>query len=411
MRHLSNSAWQKPGSYGASNRAPNRATMGAVMGTKQQRAITTPGQSTRKRKSTTTIVTTPTPPGHAHRVRAATRAESGGAGGSALEVPAVSREQMAKLKSIMARHHQLLLQQATLSVRVAYVQMVRKHGGVNVVGGGQFSPHGGRGGSATASYLQGQRGAQSSSSSLPRSQLDAKSLTFCARSVPDAQSCSYVNDFFGGESPEELSECLDGSVGMLHDLEQNWKDAERYSLQLQETRERRQRRQQRALAPNNGANAVGGRRNLDFGEEGSESAEDANVGGSGGHRPLTRSAFTRTLLERELEDSRSGNDESAGGASTEPSPRKVPRREGGGRRSVFEVRGLGRVKDAISAIDNSVKDIQSGLRGKAGDAAGTNILIPDSVSLICLLVLASIDCVLRGKSRVQSRLFVFLRTC
>ena len=53
---------------------------------------------------------------------------------------------------------------------------------------------------------------------LPASRLETKSLTFISK--PVASECSYENDFFGGETPDELSECLDGSVGMLQDLEQ-----------------------------------------------------------------------------------------------------------------------------------------------------------------------------------------------
>ncbi len=104
----------------------------------------------------------------------------------------------------MAKHHQLLLQQAALSVRAAYVQKVRKEDGV-------FS----RGTSPTGPTI---RRGKKADSSLPEARLDVKSLTFLTQPVDDG--CSYVNDFYGGEAPEELSECLDGAVGMLQDLEQ-----------------------------------------------------------------------------------------------------------------------------------------------------------------------------------------------
>ena len=204
---------------GPSSRGPggNACNAGAVMGTMQQRAITTPGASTKKRKSTTTVVTTPPPSSAIGIGRADGDDATSSGGGGVIEVPAVSRDQMARLRGIMARHHQLLLQQATLSVRAAYVQKVRKDGVSPSKAGSNssLSP-------TTATTTNGGRrpaAKKGDSSTLPESRLDTRSLTFCSN--PYAGSgCSYPNDFHCGETPEELCEILDGAVGMLQELEE-----------------------------------------------------------------------------------------------------------------------------------------------------------------------------------------------
>ena len=159
-----------------------------IQGSHQQQSITTPGYTTRKLKSSTTVVTTPTRLGG--RITDPNQA---------IEVPAISREQVSRLRSLMASHHQLLLQQSALSVRAAFVQKVRKDGKLTA---------------NTPSPVPIRR---KKGSSLPESRLDTRTLTF---QRPAEAGCSYVNDFFGGESPEELSEGLDGSAAMLQDLEQ-----------------------------------------------------------------------------------------------------------------------------------------------------------------------------------------------
>ena len=98
---------------------------------------------------------------------------------------------------------------------------------------------------------------------------------------------------------------------------------------------------------------------------------------SDGTRRLTRSAFTRTLLEREMDqngDPSSPTKHSSGAAGG--AQHHTP-----GRVSVFDVRGLSRLKDTFSALDNSVKDIQMG-REKGKNKDGINILAPDVVSFI-----------------------------
>jgi hypothetical protein len=176
----------------------------AVAGTEQQKAITSPGHSTKKKKSTQTVVTTP-PLGWASPETSNSSLPHPSATTSSSSGPLVTRQQLHRLRSAMAKHHQLLLQQATLAVRAAYVQKLAKdnqrftHGAPtskNAVGGAGLGP-----------------------SSLPASMLNTRSLTFCA---PQGmrRECSYDNDFYHGENAEELAECLDGAVGMLQDLEQ-----------------------------------------------------------------------------------------------------------------------------------------------------------------------------------------------
>jgi len=298
---------------------------GAIMGTVQQRAITTPGISTKKKKSTTTVINTPPPLSLASGGvgRTTDGDDSTFPGGGAIEVPAVRREQLSRLRSIMARHHQLLLQQATLVVRASYVQKVR-----NVTVNGTLTK------AISMSAVK-----KEDNTTLPTSRLDSKSLTFSINPLVGS-GCSYANDFFGGETPEELTESLDGSTAMLQDLERNWKDAVRISIQQNEV----------------------------------SSQIDMTEFENGCSRRLTRSAFTKTLLERELEMDN----------QLPPSPVKQcpsllpPALNSANRSSVFDVRGLSRLKESFSVLDHSVKDVQMG-RDK-GIKTLINILSSESVS-------------------------------
>lgn len=89
-------------------------------------------------------------------------------------------------------------------------------------------------------------------------------------------------------------------------------------------------------------------------------------------RRLTRSAFTKTLQEREM-----GMVENDGESSMLPTP------SGGGavrlRNSVFAVRGLARLRETFAAIDNSVKEVRMEETNE-GDGDGPNILLPATVS-------------------------------
>jgi hypothetical protein len=182
-----------PFSKDANNTAMIPSTTIAVMGTEQQKAITSPGQSTKKKKSTQTVVTTPT------------LSTPDVNGTNASTVPTVTRQQLIRLRETMAKHYQLLLQQATLAVRAAYVAKVSKDGMMH-------HPHG-RLSSRSSVGTTARQGV------LPTSRLNSRQLTFCAPGYM-GRECNYENDFYHGENAEELAECLDGAVGMLQDLEQ-----------------------------------------------------------------------------------------------------------------------------------------------------------------------------------------------
>jgi len=308
---FSSSSWQ-------TGTAPPTGKNAAMAGTEQAQAITTPGQSTRKKKSTATIVTSPTPvmPAAASESNHAPSVQSR----TTREPPVVSQEQLRHLRATMARHHQLLLQQATLAVRAAYVQKVVGKPGkpVRAVGVDTFSP-------------------------------------------PNQSVCSYQNDFFAGETPEELSDCLDSSVSMLQDLEQHWKDAVRNSIQLAFKENNDQMARRRLLHSLGVTRASSSSHNIHT----DDAAENSNQ--SDENKRLTRSAFTRTLIERELEA------EPISGQFKPPTRQRV---------SVFEIRGLARLRETFTAIDNSVKDIYI-VRDRKRIKNGINILAPHSHSQAC----------------------------
>ena len=154
----------------------------------------------------------------------------------------------------------------------------------------------------------------------------------------------------------------------------NWKDAVRNSIQLSFSQ---------------GANPIavpqpqqGGRRNLlsSMGEEAdgtpeadSQCINNMNDLNTSLERRLTRSAFTKTLLEREMEMTILQND---GESSILPSGVNAVRH----RISVFDIRGLARLRETFSAIDNSVKEVRME-ESKEGSNGGINILHPADVSV------------------------------
>ena len=342
-------------------------------------------KSTRRKKATTTVVTAPgiLPPSAIPAANGATaagrrpQAAQHGRPKSAKDLPPVTSDQMTRLRRLVAAHQQLLLQQATLSVRAAYVQKVRKDGaapssasrGPRVVGPAA-APEG------AADPVSGGRGG----ATLPSGGLDARSLTFCAPAAHPR--VTYQNDFHCNETAEELSGLLDGAVGMLQDLEGNWKDAVRNSIQL-------------------GGNTSSGARAKARGEAGRASvcrglesdldgaANECNGGdaeaadGNGGqeNRRLTRSAFTRTLLEREEEGTSREGGHDATNAVPSSSPVRAGTRGAADRRvSVFAVRGLSRLRDTFAALDDSVRNLGRTDRAEDGGGGGAvDIIGPDEV--------------------------------
>eukprot|EP00978_Attheya_sp_CCMP212_P007947 scaffold18479_cov47-Attheya_sp.AAC.1 len=125
-----------------------------------------------------------------------------------------------------------------------------------------------------------------------------------------SSSSAAVNDFYCGETADDLAEILDGAVGMLQDLDQNRKDAIRNSIQLEAGTMKR-----RSLLPSLAAAAAAA----------TPITTDPEDGGRA--RRLTRSAFTKTLNE----------------------PRDAIS-------TAFEIKGLSRLYETFATIDNSVRN-------------------------------------------------------
>ena len=164
---------------------------------------------------------------------------------------------------------------------------------------------------------------------------------------------------------------------------QNWKDAVRNSIQLSFQPPASTAPQLRPLA------ADGGRRNLNFGDAIRPLSSDGSAGLSAGvdaveevgaRRPLTRAAFTRTLLARERERSSPPPSPSRQPSSPQPASPSRLSQPHGSRVSVFDVRGLARLRDTFAALDNSVNDIKLG-KEQENNQDGVNILVPNSVRL------------------------------
>ena len=162
----------------------------------------------------------------------------------------------------------------------------------------------------------------------------------------------------------------------------NWKDAVRSSIQLSYSG-----KSTTAGSTQHG----GGRRNLMSAiSEKSEVATDAAMedvnnsqeSNNSSDRRLTRSALTRTLLEREQGMAALLND---GESSMLPSGVDAVKR----RISVFDIRGLARLRETFSAIDNSVKEVGR-KESREGNGNGTlNILLPTDVCylpLFCCMI-------------------------
>ena len=104
--------------------------------------------------------------------------------------------------------------------------------------------------------------------------------------------------------------------------------------------------------------------------------EDVNSyhhdGNNSSERRLTRSAFTKTLMDREkgMSEQNDGDTSILPGASAA----KI-------RNSVFDIRGLSRLRETFSAIDNSVKEVR--MQELKNGNGGINILHPNDVSQAC----------------------------
>eukprot|EP00586_Coscinodiscus_wailesii_P003953 CAMPEP_0172484138 /NCGR_PEP_ID=MMETSP1066-20121228/11451_1 /TAXON_ID=671091 /ORGANISM="Coscinodiscus wailesii, Strain CCMP2513" /LENGTH=461 /DNA_ID=CAMNT_0013248441 /DNA_START=164 /DNA_END=1550 /DNA_ORIENTATION=+ len=104
-------------------------------------------------------------------------------------IPVGTPQQLSLLRQLMSQHYQLLLQQSILAVRAAHQQKMHR----------EKQPL--------------------------RSQYHTNANAIAANS----------KIYLGSETADDLTEILDGAVGMLQDLDQHRKDAMRTSLQLDET--------------------------------------------------------------------------------------------------------------------------------------------------------------------------------
>lgn len=152
---------------------------------------------------------------------------------------------------------------------------------------------------------------------------------------------------------------------------QNWKDAVRSSIQLSYS----------GKSATACSTQHGGRRNLMSAiSEKSEVAPDAVMqdtnnsqeSNNSSDRRLTRSALTRTLLEREQGMAGLLND---GESSMLPSGVDAVKC----RISVFDIRGLARLRETFSAIDSSVKEVRREESREENGNETLNILLPTDV--------------------------------
>lgn len=105
----------------------------------------------------------------------------------------------------------------------------------------------------------------------------------------------------------------------------------------------------------------------------SQSPQDGNTS----ERRLTRSAFTKTLLEREMEMTVHPNDGLGAPSGVNAVRHRI---------SVFDIRGLARLRETFLAIDNSVKEVRLEV-SKDENGAGINILSPADHGEACQLLL------------------------
>ena len=139
--------------------------------------------------------------------------------------------------------------------------------------------------------------------------------------------------------------------------------------------------------------------NINLFDGGNTSASEADHGCSSAatsSRRLTRSALNKTLLERDSESSAVQQDKESpspaknyppSSSSTSTTATNAAAHYAPSRVSVFDIRGLSRLKATFSALDNSVKDIVMG-REKGKNKDGINILAPDAVSCYCACCLS-----------------------
>jgi hypothetical protein len=218
---------------------------------------------------------------------------------AASKFPMPNQDQIFQLKKLMNQHYQILLQQATLAVRAAH--------------GNKFKVSSNRG-------------------SNKRKRVES---FFCC-----------------GETADDLAGILDGAVTMLQDLDKHRKDAIRYSIQMRRVRAKKNPRIERGGMI--GDSRIGNEHHY-YSASSVPSAARAILGDDEydsiiqDEGILTRSAFSRTLKESDwMWDVHTNSSFGMSGGNdqrtlTDPCAA-----------TIFGVRGLARLNETFSAIDNSI---------------------------------------------------------
>ncbi len=297
---------------------------------------------------------------------------------TAVQLPPVEPYQILELQELMSHHYQLLLQQSILAVRALHGNKMQKEHN---------------------NYVKGFNNQNRDTNDNLESQLDKDKFSQKQKWIADSSKFRANTFFFSGESSDDWAEILDGAVGMLQDLDQNRKDAIRYSILMEETARKQQDNNfdkdstltlsiplsTKSESMEGDASTTNSLNKVNKGKEESSS-----------RRILTRSAFSRTLKER-YESDRIDNNPSivqniGGPSNTNASNFIFPRNfvwsksnslDGHNQDGItmFDVKGLARLKETFLSIDNSVRasriKFQSNEIVKEGQI---NILEQESVS-------------------------------
>jgi hypothetical protein len=307
----------------------------------------TPITPTKGSSSTTSTATTSTPSSSAY--------------------PIPTEEQILKLQKLMSDHYQTLLQQSVLAVRAAHGNKFNKDG-----------LHEGH----TAQY-NGYRlcGNMNNSGDNAGNGIGDQSALQTGVYKPFVGKRKRHHDFFFcGETADDLGMILDGAVTMLQDLDENRRDAIRYSIQMSRTRKKKRRLEQNGDGNLDSTIVTSGSLSADG--DGIANDDDDFEEEKG---RLTRSAFSRTLQQNkwggegilDFEEANKTN-LSAGGYSNLIL--------GFGANTTFGVKGLSRLDQTFAAIDNSLNAAVGG-SGFGGidifDEADVRKQHIESISIFC----------------------------
>jgi len=277
--------------------------------------------------------------------------------------PIPTEEQVMKLQKLMSNHYQILLQQAVLAVRAAHGNKFQdghghSHGSDTTIQATYPMPHpvySGATGNHAYHHQQQLQQAQHYTGKRKR----------------------HNDFFFGGETADELGMILDGAVTMLQDLDENRKDAIRYSIQMSRAKTKRRKLEnhnhqnglyppstpvgfttdmsvQRVNDTGNSSSSTSTNNNLSVVDDDGEEEEEDFQQERG---ILTRSAFIRTLQESkwggegglpEFEETNPKSNLSAGNSNSVL---------GLNVNTLFGVKGLASLDQTFAAIDNSLNAV------------------------------------------------------